>query len=193
MSIGRLAFPGPTNSTVQVVGRDAFLDALDDHRLRVRVLEREPQTLEAALSIASRLEAYDKSTVVSTAAGSTDMTEDRANSGYVDVLDRDEQKNGKERRQVKGASTKVSRKGEVLDADAWRDMISQLAEIKTVMETDRSSWESKFRQLQEAVASSSPATLKVSGVDAGISDPPLGCCYHCKAPGCYKRDCPYKS
>jgi hypothetical protein len=55
-----LAFPGPSNPTTALVGRDAFLDALDDKHLRIRVLEREPKTLEEALNIASRLEAYDK-------------------------------------------------------------------------------------------------------------------------------------
>jgi hypothetical protein len=57
-----LSFTGSSNSTSQIVGRDAFLDALNNDNLRIRILEREPQTLEAALKIASKLEAYDKST-----------------------------------------------------------------------------------------------------------------------------------
>jgi hypothetical protein len=57
------AFPGPSNTTTQVVGRDSFLDALDNNSLRVRILEHEPQTLDDTLRIACRLEAYYKSAV----------------------------------------------------------------------------------------------------------------------------------
>jgi transposase InsO family protein len=61
-----LAFPGPSNITTALVGRDAFLDALSDQNLRIRVLEREPKTLEEALNIASRLEAYDRTALPTT-------------------------------------------------------------------------------------------------------------------------------
>jgi len=43
-----------------VVGRDSFLEALNNRTLRVRLLEKEPRTLEEALSIACRLEAFHK-------------------------------------------------------------------------------------------------------------------------------------
>jgi len=52
-----LAYPG--SSLLDIVSRDAFLDALDDPNLRVRIMEREPATLDEALSLACRLEAYD--------------------------------------------------------------------------------------------------------------------------------------
>ena len=55
-----LAYPGPSSSLLDIVARDAFLDALDDDKFRVRVLEREPKSIDDALSIACRLEAYDK-------------------------------------------------------------------------------------------------------------------------------------
>ena len=58
-----LAYPGPTNPTTVLVGRDMFLDALHDQSLRVRILEREPKTLEEALNLACRLEAYDRTAV----------------------------------------------------------------------------------------------------------------------------------
>jgi len=45
---------------LDIVARDAFLDSLDDAHLRVRILEREPPSLDEALSLACRLEAYDK-------------------------------------------------------------------------------------------------------------------------------------
>ena len=55
-----LAYPGPTSSLSEIVGRDAFLEALDDQQLRVRILEREPRTLDEALNAAVRLEAFDQ-------------------------------------------------------------------------------------------------------------------------------------
>ena len=54
-----LAYPGEHSSSQlsALIARDAFLDALNDRDLYVRVLEREPQTIEQALSIACKLEA----------------------------------------------------------------------------------------------------------------------------------------
>ena len=55
-----LAYPGQTGVMSEVVARDAFLEALDDPQLRIRILEREPKTLEDALHSASRLEALER-------------------------------------------------------------------------------------------------------------------------------------
>ena len=55
-----LAYPGPTSALSEIVGRDAFLEALDNQKLRVRILEREPLTLDEALNAAVRLEAFDR-------------------------------------------------------------------------------------------------------------------------------------
>jgi len=56
-----LAYPGPTTGFVNVVGRDAFLEALGDQSLRVRILDKVPTTMEEALRIALNLEAHDRS------------------------------------------------------------------------------------------------------------------------------------
>jgi hypothetical protein len=55
-----LAFPGPTNATTEIVGRNAFLDGLNDGSLALRIREREPNTMEEALRVAVRFEAYEK-------------------------------------------------------------------------------------------------------------------------------------
>ena len=55
-----LAYPGQTGSLSEVVARDAFLEALDDPQLRIRILERDPKTLEDALHIACRREALER-------------------------------------------------------------------------------------------------------------------------------------
>ena len=52
-----MAFPGQTGPLWEVMARDAFAESLGDPLLRLRVLERDPTTLEEALKIATRLEA----------------------------------------------------------------------------------------------------------------------------------------
>ena len=54
-----LAYPGESSVLSDIVGRDAFLEALDDQALRVRILEKEPKNLNDALNMVSRLEAFD--------------------------------------------------------------------------------------------------------------------------------------
>jgi len=54
-----LAYPGPTSDLSNIVARDAFLEALGDNALRVRILEKEPPDLDSALKVACRLAAYD--------------------------------------------------------------------------------------------------------------------------------------
>ena len=54
-----LAYPGESSILSDIVGRDAFLEALDDQALRVRILEKEPTNLDDALNMANRLEAFD--------------------------------------------------------------------------------------------------------------------------------------
>ena len=58
------AYPGQSNTAVGIIGRDAFLDALSDPNMRVKVLEREPKTLEEALNYASKFEAFARSSGV---------------------------------------------------------------------------------------------------------------------------------
>ena len=53
-----LSFPGETGSVVEVLGRDAFLTALNDPALRIRVLDQKPSTLDDALNAVCRMEAY---------------------------------------------------------------------------------------------------------------------------------------
>ena len=52
-----LAYPGPNSELVDVIGRDAFLEALGDPSLHVRILDKSPLTMEEVLHIALNLEA----------------------------------------------------------------------------------------------------------------------------------------
>ena len=53
-----LAFPGPSTETTEIIGRDSFLDSLSDQELALKIREREVKTLEDALYVATRLQAY---------------------------------------------------------------------------------------------------------------------------------------
>ena len=56
-----LAFPGQGGTLWEVMAHDAFLNALGNQSLRVRVLEKNPMTLDEALKLACRLEAIARS------------------------------------------------------------------------------------------------------------------------------------
>ena len=53
-----LGFPGQFGEMYEVLSRDAFLNALNDQALRIRVLDQQPKTLDDALSIVVRMESY---------------------------------------------------------------------------------------------------------------------------------------
>src|SRR5688572_12294603 len=55
-----LAYPVPSNETTEIVARDAFLEAMRDRELSLKVREREPKTLDEAYRTALRLEAYQR-------------------------------------------------------------------------------------------------------------------------------------
>ena len=52
------AYPSPSNEFSEIMARDAFINALQDRDLMLKVLEREPTTLEQAFKIAERMELY---------------------------------------------------------------------------------------------------------------------------------------
>ena len=53
-----LSFPGHSGELCEIIGRDAFLEALVDQTLRIRVLDQQPATLDEALAIVCRMDAY---------------------------------------------------------------------------------------------------------------------------------------
>ena len=59
-----LAYPGPTSPMKEAVACDAFLEALGDAEMALKIREREPPTLEDAFQYALRLEAYSGSAAV---------------------------------------------------------------------------------------------------------------------------------
>ena len=56
--LASLAFRGPWSEATDVIARDAFIDAMLDSDLALKIREREPTTLDQAVKIAIRLESY---------------------------------------------------------------------------------------------------------------------------------------
>ena len=54
------AYPAQSDVLSTSVAKDAFIDALEDKELMIRVMEREPQTLDEAYKIAERMELYTR-------------------------------------------------------------------------------------------------------------------------------------
>jgi len=55
-----LAYPNDTSRTVERIAKDAFLTALGDSELELKLREREPRDLDSAFRMAMRLETYEK-------------------------------------------------------------------------------------------------------------------------------------
>ena len=55
-----LAYPGEVSRFSESLAKDAFLAALDDRDLELKVREREPPDLDAAFKVALRLETYER-------------------------------------------------------------------------------------------------------------------------------------
>jgi len=54
-----LAHPNAASDLTQHVAREAFINALDNVALQVHVMDKQPATIEEALNMAGRLEAYE--------------------------------------------------------------------------------------------------------------------------------------
>ena len=57
-----LAFPAQHGEMYEAIGKDYFLNAINDPALRLRVLDRQPKTLDETLAIVTQMEAYFKAT-----------------------------------------------------------------------------------------------------------------------------------
>jgi len=79
-----LAFRGPWSEAIDVIARDAFIDALLDVDLALKIREREPATLDETVKTAIRLESYSRSSAAkeSTAKRSTQQARAASSDNY---------------------------------------------------------------------------------------------------------------
>ena len=54
-----LAYPGETSNILELIARDAFIDAICDRDLALQVLAAGPETLESAYQVASKLKFHN--------------------------------------------------------------------------------------------------------------------------------------
>ena len=54
-----VGFPGESGKMAEIVGRDCFLNSLENPQLRIKILELQPANLDEALNHLCRLEVYE--------------------------------------------------------------------------------------------------------------------------------------
>ena len=72
-----LSFPGESGGLYDIIGRDAFLASLGDPAMRVKVLELQPSSMDDALTIVCRLQAYQALNLPDKSAETNPAVEDR--------------------------------------------------------------------------------------------------------------------
>ena len=72
-----LAFQGPWNEATDIIARDAFIDALQNKDLALKVREREPLSLDSAVKTALRLESYVQQSTTNEERGKIETTQIR--------------------------------------------------------------------------------------------------------------------
>ena len=65
-----VSLPRKEQLYVDLAAKDAYIDALNDRDLMIRVMEREPRTLEVAFKISERMELYARRVDLSEEPGS---------------------------------------------------------------------------------------------------------------------------
>jgi len=118
-----LAYPSSEVTLVHHVAKEAFITALDSRNLQLKLMEREPKTVEDALNLAIKLEAYDRS--LSATGQVDDVEEDRGRprrkKAYMVAEEEDDEASRSLRCQVtelQGALQKVLQRLDDLSTDA---------------------------------------------------------------------------
>jgi len=170
-----LAYPGPTSDLSNIVGRDAFLEALCDNALRVRILEKGPPDLDEALRIACQLEAFNGGTLT-----------DEPRPSPADKQRSPKKSNQQYHRQVredKGRQSDQSQ-GDVFRQfqDGLKDCLTQMTAYKLEMENLR-------RNAQEEEAERRRQSSQQMGQGDGAGRGP---CFTCGVEGHFARNCPFR-
>ena len=170
-----LAYPRMANEMCDIVGRDAFLAAFDDRQLHVRILEKEPKTLDEALKIAIRLAAFDR-------------------VGLQPAADDWGRRSGRNTRSVKNrnSSNGCSAESPVTktEVEKLRDAVNQLQiENQSLREAASQSTTAKQFQNNETVNSSSQRGNYRGNRRGRLGDT----CRKCGERGHWARDCDFES
>ena len=124
-----LAYPGKSSALSDIVGRDAFSEALDDQALRFLV--KEPKNLDDALNLASRLEAFD-------IMGSTGPEEEKSKSRFDRAAAGGKESAGSGEAKMSDEILKQLADLKGLLGSYWRDLKKQQQEIEMLKRSHQS-------------------------------------------------------
>ena len=175
-----LAYPGPTSSIKEAVACDAFLDALNDPEMALKVREREPPSLEEAFQIALRLEAYAGSGV----AGSSKES-DKDWRGHFRATRAVPVKVSNDRRwkNLRGLGRRQQ--------ESSRQMLKEVKGMAagTGSSQTETAWESSISTMKSS-SSSNPA--RPAWRSRGPRRPVRVTCFKCGETGHFRNQCPNK-
>ena len=172
-----LAYPGPHSSHREIIAIRAFLDALRDKALALKVREREPTSLDEALKLALRLECYGKAEEEST--GGTDRRFGRVKAVHEE-----------------GHSTEIIRRVLKEELEPQRRRLEQLESlVETLRRPSTTAMaDSGLVQFAPTFNRSGGQPVPRPKKDFGGSKRTFGRravrCYDCQGAGHFARDCP---
>ena len=165
-----LAYQGPSNYMSDLVAKESFIDALDEKDLMIRVMEREPKSLEEAFKIAKRMELYSKH------MDSTDKTENETRT-----------KNRVRVTTVKDDSNiKLLMDNNKMLMENQKAMQHQMTSMMQLVQQQNKQSQQQFLENQKKEAVKSEFACK-------SSERPVINCFGCGAEGHTRSKCPEKS
>ena len=194
-----LAYPGPSTELSNVVARDAFLDALDNNNLRIKILEREPVSLDDALKLACRFEAFDKTST----QPAHELRNSRDREKFVKIVNSVESKHPQSKK-VQHCDSDVLRELQ----QGLRECCSQMTECRRELESLKASSNSSHtgvadtpdtgfgtsRGLEVGQAGYNPAASMTAGTSSTPRSGPRkksdSACHRCGQEGHWARSCP---
>jgi len=172
--LAALAFPTADYETHEAVATDAFLDALGDSDLFMRIRDRQPTTLDAALAIALQMEVWSKNI-------QSQPTEAK--------LPQEPKKTREIRRPSASFPSQTEPRNAVSQKEAAEAKKATVESKKAETETKKELEEVKreLAELKARMASGAPVPYTGNNTERG---PRPYQCYHCGNMGHFARNCP---
>ena len=157
-----LAYPGPPSSLSENIAIRAFVDALADRELVLKIKEREPETLDKAYKLAIRLDGYKRA--------------------ELDQSDHNERRHGRVKtvKEVDPVTDAILRRLDYLEQNAKAPPMPQ--------PYGRNRQAPPFRRTETR----EPSDFSRRGPNGQGGGRPVRKCYECRSPDHLARACPYR-